>query len=303
MESSTVTLTTDEIKPSKHPFVSFWTQRLQVRDEETRAKVARIAQSGGNGVGMTLISFFSAVHLALPLSIWATQAQHPEIVALLAGTWGVGIYGMWRYAPRHWLLKMDKSPVTATEIESFLPAARGNLERQYLSLALDVLRVKVPTEAIKTEIQDSLAALGEAVMALPGDPPTHGATAVVYKNTLLQVSHLRDVIATFDTGLNAAIGANATGAAALSIDRLTAEASSLALAHKELNDELGADLLATLTHGMPPMQEPTALPTVPETLVPTPKAVVDPPMQTVGNGNNSSSGTGSQSKWWQGRSG
>lgn len=300
--TAAVTITTDEIKPSKHPFMPYWTDDLRVRDSDTRSKAATIAQSGGNGVGMTLASIFSATHLTLPLAIWAAYAQQPAVTVLLAGAWGVGVYSLWRVAPRKWLEKMDKTPLTTAEIESLLPTARGNLERQYLSLALDVLRVKVPTESARIEIQASLSALGEAVSALPGEPPTHGVTASVYKNTLLQVSHLRDVVATFDNGLSAAIGAGANTIASSAIDRLDVEANALAMAHRELDDELGMSLFATLNGGKQPAKEAT-LPTVPETLVPTPKIPVESPVQMVGNGGNSGSGSNAGGKWWQGRSG
>ncbi|MBC8137924.1 MAG: hypothetical protein H8F28_18755 [Fibrella sp.] len=296
--TAAVTLTTDEIKPSKHPFTAFWTNDLRVRDSDTRAKAATVAQSGGNGVGMTLATIFSATHLTLPLAIWAAYGQLPGVSVLLAGAWGVGVYSLWRLAPRKWLENMDKTSLTSAEIESLLPTARGNLERQYISLTLDVLRVKVPTESARKEIQSSLSALGEAVSALPGEPPTHGVTASVYKNTLLQIAHLRDVIATFDNGLSAAIGAGAVNIASSSIDRLDAEANALAMAHRELEDELGMSLFATLNGGQQPAKEATALPTVPETLVPTPKIPVEAPVQMVGNG-----GANSGNKWWQGRNG
>ncbi|MBC7807485.1 MAG: hypothetical protein H7145_15215 [Akkermansiaceae bacterium] len=301
--TAAVTLTTDEIKPSKHPFTAFWTNDLRVRDSDTRSKAATVAQGGGNGVGMTLASIFSATHLTLPLAIWAAYANQPGVSVLLAGAWGVGVYGLWRFAPRKWLETMDKTALTAAEIESLLPTARGNLERQFISLALDVLRVNVPTSSARTEIQASLSALGEAVSALPGEPPTHGVTASVYKNTLLQVAHLRDVVATFDNGLNAAIGAAAVGVASSAIDRLDSEANALALAHRELEDELGMSLFATLNGGQQPAKETASLPTVPETLVPTPKIPVEPPVQMVGSGGSPASGNGSDAggKWWQGR--
>jgi hypothetical protein len=303
--TAAVTLTMDEIKPSKHPFTAFWTNDLRVRDNDTRAKAATVAQSGGNGVGMTLASIFSATHLTLPLAIWAAFAHQPGVTVLLAGAWGAGVYGLWRFAPRKWLETMDKTELTSAEIESLLPTARGNLERQYISLALDVLRVKVPTESARAEIQASMCALGEAVSALPGEPPTHGVTASVYKNTLLQVSHLRDVVATFDNGLSAAIGAGAVSIASASIDRLDSEANALAKAHRELEDELGMSLLATLNGGQQLPREAPTLPTVPETLVPTPKIPVEPPVQMVGNGGNpgNNSGVNAGNKWWPGRNG
>lgn len=301
--TAAVTLTTDEIKPSKHPFTAFWTNDLRVRDSETRSKAATVAQGGGNGVGMTLASIFSATHLTLPLAIWAAYAHQPAVTVLLAGAWGAGVYSLWRFAPRKWLEKMDQTPLSPAEIESLLPTARGNLERQYISLALDVLRVKVPTEAARREMQASLSALGEAVAALPGEPPTHGATASVYKNTLLQVAHLRDVVATFDNGLGAAVGASAINAASSSIDRLDAEANALAMAHRELEDELGMSLLATLNGGKSPVAEAPVLPTVPETLVPTPKIPVEPQVQMLGNGGAPNSGGNAGGKWWQGRNG
>ena len=262
--TAAVTLTTDEIKPSKHPFTAYWTNDLRVRDSETRSKAATVAQGGGNGVGMTLASIFSATHLTLPLAIWAAYGHLPAVSVLLAGAWGVGVYSLWRFAPRKWLEKMDHTPVTSAEIESLLPTARGNLERQYISLALDVLQVKVPTETARREIQASLFALGEAVAALPGEPPTHGVTASVYKNTLLQIAHLRDVVSTFDNGLSAAVGASAINMASSSIDRLDRETNALAMAHRELEDELGMSFLATLNGGKQPITDPPVLPTVPE---------------------------------------
>jgi hypothetical protein len=301
--TAAVTLTTDEIKPSKHPFTAYWTNELRVRDNDTRSKAATVAQGGGNGVGMTLASIFSATHLTLPLAIWAAYANQPVVTVLLAGAWGAGVYSLWRYAPRKWLEKMDQTPLAASEIESLLPTARGNLERQYISLALDILRVKVPTESARKEIQASLSALGEAVAALPGEPPTHGATASVYKNTLLQVSHLRDVVATFDNGLAAAVGAGANDLASSSIERLDAEANAMAMAHRELEDELGMSLLATLNGGKHPIAETPTLPSVPETLVPTPKIPVEPQVQMLGNGGAPSSGSNAGGKWWQGRNG
>ncbi len=303
--AAAVTLTSDEIKPSKHPFTAFWTNDLRVRDGDTRAKAATVAQGGGNGVGMTLASIFSATHLTLPLAIWAAYAQQPAVTVLLAGAWGVGVYGLWRFAPRKWLETMDKTALTAAEVESLLPTARGNLERQFLSLALDVLRVKVPTASARTEIQTSLSALGEAVTALPGEPPSHGVTATVYKNTLLQVSHLRDVVSTFDNGVSAAVGAAAAAVASSSIDRLDSEANALAMAHRELDDELGISLFATLNGGQSPTKEALTLPTVPETLVPTPKIPVEPSVQMVGNGGspNGSVTSSGNDKWWQGRNG
>lgn len=297
--TAAVTLTADEIKPSKHPFTGFWTNSLRVRDGETRAKAATVAQGGGNGVGMALASVFSATHLTLPLAVWAAVGHHPEVSVLLAGAWGAGVYSLWRFAPRRWLRKMDESVLTSAEIESLLPTARGNLERQFISLALDVLRVTVPTESARSDIQASMAALGEAVSALPGEPPTHGVTASVYKNTLLQVVHLRDVVATFDNGLSAAVGASASSVASASIHRLDAEANALAMAHRELEDELGTSLLATLNGGQQLPKEAATLPNIPENLVPTPKISVEPPVQVVGNGNNAAG----NNKWWQGRSG
>lgn len=301
--TAAVTLTMDDIKPSKHPFTAFWTNDLRVRDGDTRAKAATVAQGGGNGVGMTLASIFSATHLTLPLAVWAAYANQPAVTVLLAGAWGVGVYGLWRFAPRKWLETMDKTPLTAAEIESLLPTTRGNLERQYISLALDVLRVGVPSESARAEIQASLSALGEAVSALPGEPPTHGVTASVYKNTLLQVAHLRDVVATFDNGLSAAVGASAVSAASSSIDRLDAQAAALSMAHRELEEELGMSLFATLNGGQQPAKEAAPLPNVPDTLVPTPKIPVEPPVQVVGNGGSSGGGSNNGNKWWQGRGG
>ena len=303
--TSAVTLTSDEIKPSKHPFQPFWTGDLRVRDTETRAKAATVAQGGGNGVGMTLASIFSATHVTLPLATWAAVAHQPAISVLLAGLWGVGVYSMWRHAPRKWLTKMDATALTTAEIESLLPTARGNLERQYLSLALDILRVQVPSPSARTEIAAGMAALGEAVSVLPGEPPTHGVTASVYKNTLLQVSHLRDVVSTFDNGAAALAGAAAAGAAQISLDRLGVEAKSVALAQRELDDELGETLFASLAaHGAPPkISDPQTLPTMPEALVPTPRIPLEaPPVQYVGGGVSSAT-TPTSHKWWQSRSG
>ncbi len=299
--TAAVTLTSDEIKPSKHPFLPFWTDKLRVRDNETRAKAASVAQSGGNGVGMTLASIFSATHLALPLGVWAAAAGNPELTVLLAGLWGVGVYGMWRYAPRHWLRKMDTVALSTTEVESLLPTARGNLERQYVSLALDILRVEIPSVSARTEIAASMAALGEAVSALPGDPPTHGVVATVYKNTLLQVSHLRDVVATFDNGANAIAGAAAANVASASLDRLGIEAQSLAQAQRELDDELGMSLFGTMNGGNAAVyNEPPVLPSVPETLVPTPMPVQPEPLvQMVGGGASNPGTNGAGGKWWQ----
>ncbi|MBC8142766.1 MAG: hypothetical protein H7Y38_15185, partial [Armatimonadetes bacterium] len=220
---------------------------------------------------------------------------------LLAGMWGVGVYSMWRYAPRHWLRKMDEVAMSATEVESLLPTARGNLERQYLSLALDILRVDVPSVSARTEIAASMAALGEAVSALPGDPPSHGVVATVYKNTLLQVAHLRDVVATFDNGASAVAGAAAANIASASLDRLNIEAQSVKQAQRELDDELGMSLFGTMNGGNAMVyDEPPVLPSVPETLVPTPKPVQAEPMVQMVGGGASNPGTSSASgKWWQ----
>ena len=303
--TAAVTLTSDEIQPSKHPFTPFWTKELQVRDDTTRAKAATVAQGGGNGVGLTLASIFSATHLTLPLAVCAAYYSRPELTVLLAGMWGFGVYSMWRHAPRHWLQSMDKAALTAAEIESLLPTARGNLERQYISLALDILRVPVPSMAARVEIAASMAALGEAVAALPGDPPSHGATAAVYKNILLQVAHLRDVVSTFDNGAAAIAGAAAAGTAQASLDRLGVEAKSVALAQRELDDELGETLFASLAvHGAPPVtSNALTLPTVPETLVPTPKIPMEPSVQMVGGGVSGAMPAATGHKWWQGRTG
>ena len=290
--ASSVTFTSDDIKASKHPFLPFWTQDLRVRDDETRAKAAMVAQSGGNGVGMTLASIFSATHLTVPLGVWAAFSGHPELSVLLAGAWGAGVWSMWRHAPRRWLRKMDAQGLTAVEIESLLPAARGNLERQYLSLALDALKIRVPTETARAEIGASLAALGEAVSALPGDPPTSGVTAVVYKNALLQVAHLRDVVASFDSGMSAALAGGAINEATAAIDRLGGEAASHAEARRELEDELGASLFATLS-GVPGAAAGKTVPAQ----TPTTAANVSPAPVTQPVG----VGTGGGAKWWQQR--
>lgn len=208
-----------------------------------------------------------------------------------------GVYSLWRFAPRQWLMKMDRQVVTATELESLLPTARGPLERQYLSLAMDVTRATIPTETAKNEIRASLAALGEAVTALPGDPPTHGPTAVVYKNALLQLSHLRDVLATFDNGVSAVVSSGQMEEASNSIDRLNVEAGAMAKARQELEDELGTTLLAGISM---PSKAATALP---QTVTTTPAA--PPPLQqVVGQGSNGAVTNGNtNNKWWQQKSG
>jgi len=121
-------------------------------------------------------------------------------------------------------------------------------------------------------------------------------TAAVYKNTLLQVAHLRDAVWTFDSGLSAAVGAGAVGVASASLDRLGVEAASQAMAHRELEEELGMPLSDLFSAGVAP--NPVPLPSVPETLVPTPNMSSEPARQTVGV-----SAPGGGAKWWQGRAG
>jgi len=125
--------------------------------------------------------------------------------------------------------------------------------------------------------------------------------ATVYKNTLLQVAHLRDVVATFDNGASVMAGAAAANVASASLDRLGIEAQSVAQAQRELDEELGMSLLGTLNGGNAAVyNEPPVLPTVPETLVPTPMPVqAEPMVQMVGGGASNPGSAVTQGKWWQ----
>lgn len=105
-----------------------------------------------------------AVALTAGALILATGGP-PEIAAVtVAEAAFIGSLGL--LLPRFLFQRIHRNPLTPSEIEMLLPASRDDLERAYLTLAIDAAKQEVSPE-VEREMRIALRALGEAIERLP----------------------------------------------------------------------------------------------------------------------------------------
>jgi hypothetical protein len=145
----------------------YWLKDLKV-DDTTGEKVANILSKGTAGIGMRVGLVIVSIYLLLPAFIMAmAHVPFPFLLTILIA-WALA-FSLILAGPRKALRQAHEKPLTTTEIEAMLPAARGRLERNYLQLVLDAMHQDVPSASAQGDIKAALRDLGDAISRLPAD--------------------------------------------------------------------------------------------------------------------------------------
>jgi hypothetical protein len=180
------TLTLDEAEPNQsrprfrrvrgRRLRRYWVKDLNL-DDETAEKLGGALWRGAPGINVRVGAIIVSIYLLMPTLITTAAGAPFFIPVLLLMMWALVTYAI-LLSPRQTIKKLHEKAITATEVETMLPNARGRLERSYLGLVLDALRTEVPSVSAQNDIRAALKDLGDTVMRLPADavPMTDPAT-------------------------------------------------------------------------------------------------------------------------------
>jgi hypothetical protein len=146
----------------------YWVRDLNL-DDETADEVAEIVSKGMPGVGMKVGVFIFSLYLWLGIFI-TSLANAPFMVPFMMFLIWATLMPLILGSPRKAVRMADEKPLTVQEVEAMLPHTRGRLDRMYLHLVLDALRLEIPSESVKADIRAALRHLGDVVASLPADP-------------------------------------------------------------------------------------------------------------------------------------
>lgn len=146
----------------------YWTRDLNL-DADTSEAVADIISRGTPGVNMKLGIILSTIYMFFGAFLAWMIVRDPMLPMMFLTAWALIVFAS-VVTPRNSIKTAHNRAVTVQEVEAMLPGARGRLERMYLNLVLDALRLELPSESAKADIQSALRNLGDAISRLPADP-------------------------------------------------------------------------------------------------------------------------------------
>lgn len=163
----------------------YWAKRTSAASDPHSARLTlRAARRALTGLRAASLPAFPALMIALVAVNDRHSDAMPEMTVMFSAVW-LGL--CWTKLPRTVFQRthrrLYKTPLTAAEIAQLLPDAADELERTYLTLAMEMTRQEVAPQADE-DLRGALRALGEAIDRLP-------ATRVVGMDTDILTEVLR----------------------------------------------------------------------------------------------------------------
>ena len=144
-----------------------WTRGTVLEPEMAAQTLALIRRQLRALRGLSLLS----VPLTMAFLAEASRPGSGPEVLLLPGAALAWAGACWTALPRAAFRRVEREihlpPITAAEIAALLPGTDDNLERAYLTLAMDVVRQDVVASGADADLRGALRALGDAIDRLP----------------------------------------------------------------------------------------------------------------------------------------
>lgn len=146
------------------PLGRFWTRGSGV---EPAAAASALEVMRNPMLGMLGGMIGGSSGFLVPAILMASMGE--PVGAAAMGLGGIVMAAIGVTVPKFWFRRLNRKPLSAGEIEALLPSAHNDLERAYVTLAMDAARQEVSPE-VEKEVRAALLALGDAIDRLPSAP-------------------------------------------------------------------------------------------------------------------------------------